>query len=341
MEVIKAPVALIEQLDDFDDEYVYDIGVSGDSPYVFANNILVHNSCYFTVAHLLDGDTKPTREEYITMYDMIADTTNDSFPRFMDETFNTGLKRGAIIAAGRELVASKMLFIKKKKYGGLIYELEGDRHDIGKTDASKMIYPDGKLKVMGLDLKRADTPKFMQTFLEKILLDILRGVGEDEVVKQIRDFRIAFKERPAWEKGSPKKVNNLTKYRKVLEKIESMGVDEKRTKHDSTRTMIPGHVRASLNWNHMCDIHNDKYSMRATDGSRIIVCRLRPNHTRMKEIAFPIDELHLPNWFKELPFDHAAMEEIIIDKKVTNLVEVLKWNLNDTKIISGEEFFTF
>jgi hypothetical protein len=32
------------------------------------------------------------------------------------------------------------------------------------------------------------------------------------LIEKIRTFKYAFKERPAWEKGSPKRVNNLTMY---------------------------------------------------------------------------------------------------------------------------------
>ncbi len=289
------------------------------------------DSCYFSAAFMVSPET--TRQEYINLYDAVADQVNSTFPAFMHKTFNVSPARGSIIAAGRELVASKMLFIKKKKYGALIYDLEGDRHD--KDDKP------GKLKAMGLDLKRADTPKFMQTFLEGVLLDVLQGAEAKTIIDQIKAFRLAFKERPAWEKGSPKKVSNLTKYRGMMERSASMSLTDVRRKGEKAKNTIPGHVRASINWNRLCNHYGDKFSMRITDGSRIIVCKLKNNLLKMDSIAYPIDEPHLPQWFKELPFDHAEMENVIIDKKIANLLGVMKWPLNDSKIISGEEFFTF
>lgn len=289
------------------------------------------DSCYFSAAFMLGEDA--TREQYIELYDMVAEAVNSTFPEFMHRTFNTTLERGGIIAAGRELVASKMLFIKKKKYGGLIYDLEGERMDTGNKP--------GKLKAMGLDLKRADTPKFMQTFLERVLMDVLQGATSQDIIGQIRDFRLAFKERPAWEKGSPKKVSGLSKYKAVLDRAASMGLTDHRKKGEKAKATIPGHVRASINWNRMLDVYNDKFSMRITDGSRIVVCKLLPNPMKMDSVAYPVDEPHLPQWFKELPFDHAAMEDVIIDKKIANLLEVMKWPLGDSKIVSGDEFFSF
>ena len=289
------------------------------------------DSCYFSAAWMMSEDA--TKEDYIKIYDMVAEAVNSTFPEFMHTTFNTSLKRGAIIAAGRELVASKMLFIKKKKYGGMVYDLEGDRLDTGNKP--------GKLKAMGLDLKRADTPKFMQQFLEQVLMDVLTGAQAPEIIQQIRDFRVAFKDRPAWEKGSPKKVSNLTKYRAMMERSANMNLTDHRKKGEKAKTTIPGHVRASVNWNNLLDHHGDKFSMRITDGSRIVVCRLKPNNLKMDSIAYPVDEPHLPQWFKDLPFDHAAMEEVIIDKKVDNLIGVLGWPLQDTKVYGGDEFFSW
>lgn len=329
--VTRARVAKIEQLEDFDDEYVYDIGIRGSTPYFFANDILIHNSCYFSAAHLLPPETP--REQFLELYDAVADSVNATFPEFMHRTFNTTLERGGLIAAGRELVASKGLFIKKKKYAVLIYDLENTRMDTGNKP--------GKLKAMGLDLKRADTPAFMQQFLEEILMSILTGSDYPELIQRIKDFRLEFRKFPAWNKGSPKKVSNLSKYRKMLETASAMGLTDKRARGVNGKTRVPGHVIASLNWNQLCDDNRDKFAMRITDGSRIIVCRLKPNLMRMDSIAYPIDELQLPAWFKELPFDEPAMENVIIDKKINNLVGVLNWPLVDTHISGGEEFFSF
>ena len=81
----------------------------------------------------------------------------------------------------------------------------------------------------------------------------------------------------------------------------------------------------------MRDINNDKYSIEINDGMKTIVCKLRDNPMKMTSIAYPTDQLHLPKWFKELPFDHKAMEEAIIDKKISNLLSVMHWDLKATQ----------
>ena len=67
----------------------------------------------------------------------------------------------------------------------------------------------GKVKAMGLDLKRSDTPVFMQEFLSELLLMVLTDKTETEILEKITDFRTAFKLRPGFEKGSPKRANKI------------------------------------------------------------------------------------------------------------------------------------
>jgi DNA polymerase elongation subunit (family B) len=167
------------------------------------------DSCYFTAwpaikDEVANGNMEWSKETCIQLYDSIADQVNESFPSFMEQAFHCPREAGELIKAGRELVASNSLFITKKRYAVLIYDLENKRLDV---DGSP-----GKIKAMGLDLKRSDTPKVIQDFLSEILQKVLTGTSREEIVERIREFKYSFAERPAWEKGTPKRVNNLTKY---------------------------------------------------------------------------------------------------------------------------------
>ena len=122
----------------------------------------------------------------------------------MAKAFHCPKTRGDVIRGGRELVASKGLFITKKRYAVLYYDLEGERVDV--------VGKEGNVKAMGLDLKRSDTPVFVQDFLSEILYMVLQGKTEQDVLQAISNFRSEFKSRPGWEKGSPKRANNVTKY---------------------------------------------------------------------------------------------------------------------------------
>ena len=300
------------------------------------------DSCYFSAseyAKVAAADTEgltpaqveillETREDTIAFYDTIAELTNATFAEFLQRTFNVPPERGAFMTAGRELVASTGLFIKKKKYAVLMYEKEGHRLDKNGP---------GKLKIMGLDLKRSDTPKYMQDFLERLLLDLLTNEVKETMYENVKHFRRAFKDRPGWEKGSPRKVSNLSGYAAKLKKTQ--GVDLKSNNLDKVR--LPGHVLASMNWNTLCEMQHDHYATRITDGTRLIVCKLKQNSFGMTSVAYPVNEAHLPKWFQQLPFDDEAMEETIVDNKISNLVGVLNWDLQQTKESQGNEFFAW
>ena len=268
------------------------------------------DSVYFSAWPAVREEVESGRMEWnkeivVQLYDSIAEQVNDSFPGFMERAFHCPRDRGSVIRGGREIVASRGLFITKKRYAVLVYDREGRRQDVDGRP--------GQVKVMGLDLKRSDTPRVIQEFLSGILDDVLGGADRDGVVQKIRDFKIQFQDRPGWEKGSPKRVNNLTMY----------GAREAK----DGKTNMPGHVRAALNWNTLRRMNSDNYSMQIVDGMKVIVCKLRSNPLGWTSIAYPTDELHLPEWFRELPFDDGAMETTVIDGKIDNLLGVLDWDL--------------
>lgn len=268
------------------------------------------DSCYFSAwpaikSEVEEGRMEWSKETCIALYDSLADQVNASFPGFMEQAFHCPRDMGSLIKCGRETVADRGLFITKKRYAVNAIDIEGKRLDVdGKI---------GKTKATGLDLKRSDTPKVIQDFLLEILNKLLAGAQRDELIEHIRAFKYEFMERPAWEKGSPKRVNNLTKY----------GAAEK----EQGKANMPGHVRAALNWNNMRRMNGDNYSMQIVDGMKTIVCKLKPNALGWTSIGYPTDEQRLPKWFTELPFDDSLMEATVVDGKVDNLLGVLDWDL--------------
>ena len=284
------------------------------------------DSVYFSAWPIVKEDVEAGRMEWnkdvaIHVYDGIADQVNESFPAFMERACHCPRVNGAIIKGGRELIATKGLFIKKKRYAVLIYDKEGKRLD---TDGKP-----GKVKAMGLDLKRSDTPKVVQDFLSEILLDVLTSAGRDSIIEKVKDFKTLFQDRPAWEKGTPKRVNNLTKYTAAEAK--------------EGKANMPGHVRAAMNWNNLRRMYGDNYSMQIIDGMKTIVCKLKDNPLGYTSVGYPTDETHIPSWFKELPFDQNKMEAGIVDQKVENLLGVLNWQISENTNINSsfDDFFSF
>jgi DNA polymerase elongation subunit (family B) len=259
------------------------------------------DSCYFSAWPMLKDDVDSgklewSKEKCIALMDQVCEQANTTFPKFMADAFHCPTTRSDVIAAGREIIAQSGLFITKKRYAALVIDNEGFRTDVdGKA---------GKVKAMGLDLRRSDTPVFMQEFLSELLLMVLTDKPQKDVLDRITEFRLQFHERPGYEKGSPKRANKVGHYRRLEEK--------------QGKANMPGHVRASINWNTLKRMNGDKYSEEVVDGMKVIV-------------AYPTDQMRLPEWFKELPFDDLAMAETIIDNKLDNLIGVLDYPLEDTK----------
>ena len=284
------------------------------------------DSCYFSAypiykSQIDNNELIWNKDTCIQVYDTIAEETNQSFPMFMERAFHAPRKNGEIIKAGRELIGDRGIFITKKRYAINIYDKEGKRQD-----------KDGKLgdiKAMGLDLKRADTPKYIQDFLMQVLSMVLQqGKSRETIIKTIKDFKRNLSKQDSWTKGSPKSVNNLTKHTQI---------------YDRTGKCSVGHALAAINYNYLRKLNSDNYSMKIVDGMKIIVCKLKKNPLDMTSIAYPTDELRLPDWFKELPFDDEAMERTLVDEKIENLLGVLGWDLRDNTDTNStfDDLFSF
>ena len=283
------------------------------------------DSCYFTAYPILNlqianGDIKWDKENCITLYDGIADQANESFPAFMERAFHAPRKNGEIIKAGRELIGDRAIFITKKRYAINIFDKEGKRKDTNGKN--------GDIKAMGLDLKRADTPKYIQEFLMNVLTKVLAGEQRDKVIEMVKEFKNKLSDQDSWTKGSPKSVNNLTKHTIEFEKTGKCGV---------------GHARAAINWNYLRRVYGDNYSQKIVDGMKIVVCKLKDNALGFTSIAYPVDELRLPTWFKELPFDDLLMESTLVDEKIDNLLGVLDWDIRSNTDVNStfDDLFTF
>jgi len=283
------------------------------------------DSCYFSAYPILReeiarGDIMWTKESIVDLYNDLAKAVSATFPEFLNKKLNVPQKRSTgVIASSRETVSETGIWIVKKRYACLMYDKDGIRYDVdGKP---------GKVKAMGLDLKRADTPKFVQKFLSEILLDTLLDKGENAVIEKIRLFKEQFEDLKPWKQGTPRAVNKLTHYR---DKIELAGI-QKAKGITVGNLHVPGHVTASLAWNRLKEIHRDQHAMRIIDGQKIIVCKLKINaENNLSSIAYPVDEAHLPDWFLNLPFDSDEMMGSIVDQKVKNLLGVLNWDLSRT-----------
>ncbi|ASV44194.1 DNA polymerase [Salicola phage SCTP-2] len=330
-EVLKCSIEDIVWLGYFDNEYVYDVGMkNAEHNWFFGNNILLKNtdSSYFSMYEAFMNSNDEEKIKYaralendrdlsIELYDNISENTNKTFPEFMNQRFNTGINNGSIIKAGRENISSYSLFIKKKRYAMNLFDKDGIRQDTnGKS---------GKLKIMGIEIKRSDTPKIIQNVLEKALNMLLDGEDESKVLNYLIEFKKDLLEKQPWLIGKPSGANAVDYYTQIHNEIKA-GVRGK--------TMIPNAIAGAIAWNELLDFFEEDHMEKIKNGSKVIVCPLKINDYGYDKIAYPTDQIHFPEWFKELPFDIEAMAETIFYKKVNNIFGVLDWDMGILKASS-------
>lgn len=250
----------------------------------------------------------------VKLADELGEKINSAFPKFMNDNFLVGNKRGSIIQIGREIVARRGLFRDvKKKYALYVVDDEGRRVE--------------KITVKGMEPRRSDTPKFVQDFLMDCITGVLQHNKDyKEIYEFVQDFRLnIFREREPWRRGRPCRVNNLTIKSIMIDSYEEARAEgyiglEKPKPHFS--------VAASKNTNDLIQANGETAWDLIRDGDKVEVLDLKKgNPYDMRSVAIKVDEIYVPDWFKELPFDNDAHEQKLLDQKLFNVLgSIMDWN---------------
>ena len=292
----------VEQLTDFEDEYVYDIIMEDPSmPYFFANDILVHNSCYFkTLAK--------NKEEAIEVADGVAEAVNETFPEFMRDVFLCQPTYDNLISAGREIVGSAGLFLNaKKKYTIKVVDKEGS--------------PVDELKTVGSEMKKADTPRVIQDFLKEMTELILDHQPYSVIEKFVNEKRktLVLKIDNPIVLGAAKQINNLDAKYAEWKRTEKIG--------NGKMSHCPGHVRAAINYNELVSQFEVNGKLLKA-GDKGMIFYLKPNDFQIKSIAIPSDAEEFPSWFNQhLKLDLKLSEQKMIDAKLERIFEAMQWEI--------------
>lgn len=298
--------------------------------YDFDRRALIYgdtDSAYYSVDWFLDHNGMPKDPDtVIATADEVADQINASFTPFAVENFFIKPER-CTLRAKREFVFDLGLFKDvKKRYALHVIDKKKKRVNVGDKD---------EIKITGLEVKRSDTPKFVQEFLRQCIEKVLRDRNEEAALSAyVDDFRAKFREMPKWKRGSPGRVSNLTDGRRQLvdyeRRIERGEVLKKPTLHYL--------VTAAYNTNRLMERFGEKRWDVLKDGEKIEVLYLKDNDFGMGSVAIRVGETYVPDWFQQLPFDNARHEEKQITTKLDNLFGTLGWRF-DPRDHYGDEFF--
>lgn len=292
--------------------------------YVSPNDSIIYgdtDSCYYKTYATNKADA-------IEVADLAAEGVNASFPRFMREAFKCQPEFNQLIKAGREIVGVRGLFQAKKKYMVKVVDLEG--------------FAVNKMKSMGSEIKKADTPKVIQKFLKETVDMILEGKSYDEVVKYVNDQRVEILKKNKLEVfslGVAKQVNNLDKY---MAEYLNPGTQKYLDKNGKMRTLtIPGHVMAAMNYNTAIQTF-DKGSKEINSGDKVVIFYLKPNEAGFETLAFPAEFSKFPQWFSDnFQVNTKLTENRMFDSKLAGIFSALGKDVPSPQSVLTNKLLSF
>lgn len=298
--------------------------------YEFNRDILLGgdtDSTYISYESFLHREgIEKTLENVTEIGDWVGETINDSFVEYLAEQFLVPPERCKIVQAKRETIFDRAIFKnKKKRYAMHVLDKEEKKIPAGHKD---------ELKIVGMEVKRSDTPRIIQDFLQECLRRVLvEGYEEEDLRSYVDEFRAQWRSMAPWKQGSPVRVHNLhTSNAKMDEYIDS---DDGLRK----RPQIYYAVTAARNTNALMEKFNEQRWEPIKDGDKIDVLYLKSGNVYgMESIAIRVGEEHIPDWFSELPFDTEAQEKKLIDQKLDNTFGQLGWEF-EPRDHEGYELF--
>ena len=263
----------------------------------------------FQSESVIYGDTDSTyfltgannKQHAIKVANAVAEKVNQSYQKFMQDTFLCNPEFDNIIKCGRELVTGRGIFVDKKRY--ILHVLDVD----GKTPKGKE-----ELKVMGLDTKKTTLPKDISKKLNKYIGRYLKGEDWNTIALEIVDYKDQILTTPnIMSIGLPKGVKGVEEY-----------TNEYKQNKDC---FLPGHVAASIFYNKCRETFEDKRSVEIRSGMKIKTFYLTQTFGRFKSIAIPVDIEEVPPWFFEhFSVDREAHLERLIDNPLENIIKAIK-----------------
>jgi len=309
MKVEICEIDSIEEVESFNDEYVYDMEIEGDDEYshtFYANDILVHNSVYITVKDILNkqnaqilDDNKNLTPEFTIIENKISDHLNSEINKWSAEKLFSIDSR---FFFKRESVCLKALWTGKKHYIMYIIDKEGKKIN--------------KFKYSGVKLAKSTLSDNAKKISKKIV-EIIMGTKDQKTADQM-----IFN---AYEEFKTFSVNDMAERGgiKVLNKwdTKNVGLD---TAKGTTRA-----AKLSIYHNELLKEHKlDNKYRKIENGSKIKMLYVRDNKHNIQGIAYQ-DEL--PTEFELFP-DYEAMFFHDILKSLEPIYDAMKWQLPNPKL---------
>lgn len=259
------------------------------------------DSAYIDLSSLFDKDANI--DDVVAVGDDIGNKVNESFDDLLSNVFNVPPERHGIVKTSREIVSSASYFAGKKMYMMRVVDEEGRRVD--------------KLKIMGLAIKKSDTPAIIQDFLQELVLMMMDGESFESVQKRIDKFKDYYHTCSLQEIGRPTNIKNLNKYSAIYDRTGEM-------------KGFPYHAAASIYYNSLCGPSDIK--IRSGDKIKVVYIEGADHNA----IAIPADAEELPKFLDDIRIDWKRQWETV-RAKIDGFLEPIgyDWKSRQNDLISS------
>ena len=306
----------IEQLEDFDNEYVYDIEVDDNSHTFIANDILVHNSVYTTYGDFFRCMTPEYQEKYkdkrakvdwiLKFNKEFVDGQNNQWCRDIYEP-----RHGKNVHEFElETVSYAQICLKKKKY------LKGYAFVKGK------FFDKPKVSGTGIELVKSTTPALCREILTDLMNSLMFEYNEDnkdEYIKmfnnKLRDYHKQFDAAPLEDISQSIGVGDYKKY--VIDDEEQLILGKQ----------CPVSVQSIARYNYLAHINNQDNLKQYSGKIKYYNIRIGKNHGYF---GYPAGEL--PSWAP--PMDKKTQWVKTIIDPINRFLEVM-----NIPLVDGEESY--
>lgn len=248
-----------------------------------------------------------TSEDIIGAADAVADFVNSSYPDFLKHAFNCPASRTHHVESNREIVADSILVMSKKRYAAHVINDEGESTD--------------KIKILGLETKKSDTPEFVKNALYQIIAAILEGKDKSHLDYMIRKFEREYRHQNLKDIARPISVKGLKFYN---DEYEMTGSEKG----------FPYNVRAARYYNSLCGPSDRKIM----PGEKVGILYIKSRES--KYIAFPIDINEFPSFMNDIVIDYKTQWEKA-HKKIVSYMSAVGWDFQSQKEEKREKLFGF
>ena len=285
-----------------------------DSVYIHAEPIL--KNLYPNFQQMTSEEKDSALEKLALEY---QDIITDSYDTLASECFNVNNHR---LEMKTECVIRSAYFRATRRYAQWITKQEG----IAKES----------LDVKGLEFKKANFPPILGKFFKNILVDVLKGTEQEEIITRVKEFKSQILDGTIslTELGNPQSVKKLNKY-----------VSRKPRAGEMFSTLEKGAtaaIKATVAYNDLLRFWklNTQYPY-ITQGSKIKWIYLKPNPYQIESLAF-MPGADIPpkiNEFIEKYADRKKIFDSILLNKLEGFFDDLGWvfNLNPYQ----QQFFNF